>query len=107
MDVSNLIDELDRAAPGFRAYVVSDENDFENHSVHAAFAACSQFVRRRPLGFDSWERLAALANRLAGGDDAELDNAVCTCFLENLASPAHPMKPLLRGPALACWEQWE
>jgi hypothetical protein len=107
MDVDSLIDELDRAAPGFRAYVVSDENDFDNHNAHAAFAACSQFVRQRPLGFDSWERLAALANRIAAGDDAELDNAVCTCFLENLASPMHPMKPLLRGQALTCWEQWE
>jgi hypothetical protein len=107
MDVDALIGELDRAAPGFRAYFVSDSNLFDHRGAHAAFAACSQFVRMHPFGFDSWERLAALANRLAGGHDTELDNAVCTCFLENLASPEHPMKPLLHGQALAYWKKWE
>ncbi len=107
MKQQSLISELDFAAPGFRAYVVSGENYFDDDNPHGVLAACSDFVRSHPVKPESWERLAAIVNRVVGGEDAELDNAACTCFLENLASPSHPMKPLLRDAALAYWLIWE
>jgi len=64
-------------------------------------AACSNFVRENAQAPETWERLASLVNEIVGGLDAELDNAACTCLLENLAAPSHPMKGLLRNAALA------
>lgn len=107
MKLSGLISDLDRAVPGFRTHLVSDENYFDRENAHGVFAACSHFVGNHPVRPESWERLAAIVNRLVGGEDAELDNAVCTCLLENLASPTHPLKPLLCGAALAYWLGWE
>jgi len=29
------------------------------------------------------------------------------CFIEDLAVPDHPLRPLLDADALAIWKQWE
>jgi hypothetical protein len=107
MEQRSLISDLDGAVPGFGAYLASGENHFDDDNPHGVFAACSHLVRNRAIQPESWERLAAIVNRVVGGEDAELDNAACTCFLENLASPSHPMKPWLRDAALAYWLIWE
>lgn len=44
---------------------------------------------------------------MVGGPDRELDEAACTCFLENLATPDHPLSSHLAGPALRYWTDWE
>jgi len=97
---------LDGAAPGFRRYAESDGNLYDRDSVHGLFAACSHFVRELPPARAVWPAVAELVNRVVGGPDADLDNAACTCFLENLASRDHPLDQLLHGEALAYWRRW-
>ena len=56
----------------------------------------------------SWRSLAGLLNDTVGDSADDLDgliNAACTCFLENLATEEHPLRPLLRGEALADWNE--
>jgi hypothetical protein len=108
MDLAQLLDELDRATPGFRSYFDSDdEHYYSRDSVHSAFLVCSDFVQENPPAPETWERLASLVNQIVGGKDDELHNAVCSCFLESLASPSHPIRPLLGRKALAFWKQCE
>lgn len=102
----SLLSLLDAAAPGFRAWSLSGDNLFDLDSLHGVFAACSHFVRAVPRGSDVWPVLAELVNEAVAGQDAQLAEAVCTCLLENLASPDHPLGSLLRGGALVYWRQW-
>ena len=97
---------LDGTAPGFRGYAESDGNLFDRDSVRGLFAAFGHFVRERLPAPPVWPAVAELVNRVVGGPDADLDNAACTCFLENLASRDHPLDQLLRGEALAYWRRW-
>ncbi|MCK5945023.1 MAG: hypothetical protein KAI24_23750 [Planctomycetes bacterium] len=103
---ASVISMLDRAAPGFRRFAESDGNLFDRESIHGLFAACSHFVGERCPSPSVWPAVAQLLNRVVGGPDAGLSDAACTCFLENLASRDHPLGPLLRGEALACWQRW-
>lgn len=96
---------LDRVAPGFRGYAESTDNLFARDSVHGLFAAFSHCVRDRHARDGVWPAVADLLNRVVGGPDPDLDNAACTCFLENLARRDHPLDPLLRGEALAYWRR--
>lgn len=97
---------LDRAVPGFRDYAESDENLFERDSLHGLFAACSHFVCERPVPASVWTAVADLLNRVIGVADGDVNNAACTCFLENLASRDHPLDQLLRGQTLTYWRLW-
>lgn len=97
---------LDRVAPGFRGYAESTDNLFARDSVHGLFAACSHWVTAGHTPHGVWHAVADLLNRVVGGPDPDLDNAACTCFLENLARRDHPLDPLLRGEALAYWRRW-
>jgi hypothetical protein len=106
METHSLISLLDQAVPGFRAYAESDDNLFQRDSAHGVLAACSHFVTDRSIPAGAWRPLADFMNEVVGSSDADLDNAACTCFLENLASPNHPLAPHLRGEALAYWQQW-
>jgi len=56
---------------------------------------------------EALQRLAAFVNRVIGGPDEELENAACTCFLENLAAPGHPIRTLLSADALRYWDRYE
>ena len=107
MNASSLSTRLDQALPGFRDYLESDEHYFDSDNVWGVFATCSQFVRERPVAAKSWRQLAALINEAVGGPDGALDEAACTCFLETLAQPAHPLRALLRGSALEFWMRCE
>jgi hypothetical protein len=106
LDVEALVSHLDAIAPGFRVYAESTNNGFATDSVHGVLAACSHFVREQPVTDACWQRLAALANSTVGSGDHDLDEAMCTCFLENLAARDHPLDELLRGEALAYWRRW-
>jgi hypothetical protein len=107
MDAAGLIAELDGALPGFRAYIASDENLFGGETVEAVFTACSWFVRRTAVASESWPPLARIVSLAAGAPDRALADAACTCFLENVAAPEHPLKALLEGEALRYWSYWE
>jgi hypothetical protein len=105
MATAALIDQLDVSLPGFRAYLESGDNFFENNNAHGVFAACSHFVRNYPPTEQSWRAMATLINSIVGSADADLDEAACTCFLENLACIDHPLRSLLNDKAAAYWQQ--
>jgi hypothetical protein len=107
MPHESLISNLDRTAPGFADYLESDANLFVPKTPAGIFAACSHFVRDRPMDPERWQALAQLLNDAVAGPDAEVAEAASTCFLENLATMNHPLKPFLIGNALRYWEQWE
>lgn len=107
MEAHTLIAALDRALPGFRDYCGSSENFFDEAALCGIFAACSHFVKTRPITADSWSALAILVNGIAGGSDQAASEAAATCLLENLAEPSHPLEPLLEGEALRYWKTWE
>jgi len=107
MDALGLVVELDRTLPGFSSYFQSQENLFDGTAPCAVFAACTHFVRERPLGVESWRSLAALINNAVGGSDEAMAEAACACFLENLAASGHPLKAFLDGDALRYWNEWE
>lgn len=98
---ASLLSLLERAEPGFRGCAESDGNLFDRDSVHGLFAACSQFLCDGCAAPSVWPAVADLVNRVVGGPDADLENAACTCLLENLASRDHPLDQFLRGRALA------
>lgn len=107
MKPADLEATLDAVLPGFAAYVADPaENDFSRDSLHGVMAACSMFVRERAISAEAWAKLADFANAAVAGDDQDLAEAVCTCFLENLAEAAHPMAEHLRGEARAYWSRW-
>ena len=107
MPRERLILDLDRSLPGFAEYLGSGANLFASATPAATFAACSHFVRNRPIDSEHWRALANLVNDAVAGPDEALAEAACTCFLENLAAPDHPLKPYLIGDALRYWQQWE
>jgi hypothetical protein len=107
MDAKGLIAELDGALPGFRGYVASEENLFGGETVEGVFTACSWFVRRTMVAAESWPALARIVTSAARAPDRSLADAACTCFLENVATPEHPLKGLLQGEALRYWSYWE
>jgi len=102
-----LIRELDRALPGFGEYCVSPDNLFDTDSLCGVFAACSHFVRDRPVSNASWRHVAQVVNQIATTSDKAATEAAFACFLENLAAMSHPLKAFLRGEALRYWNAWE
>ena len=107
MEAAFLLEELDHALPGFRQFALSKENYFGTETVHRLFLCATDFVREGSVSTTSWERLAQFINASVGGSDDALDNAVCTCFLENLAERDHPLRALLGERALKFWVCWE
>ena len=103
MEAPTLVAELDRALPGFAEYFRSGENVFDGGTPCAVFAACSHFVSEDAISVEAWPVLAKLLNEFVSGSDAVVAEAACTCFLENLADPRHPLKPFLDGEALRYW----
>jgi hypothetical protein len=104
---SDLVTAIGRTLPGFADYVRSDKNLFDQDSLCGVFGACSHFVKDHPPSTESWRALALLVNSFVRDDGSELDEAACTCFLENLAQPDHPLRSLLEGEALHYWKRWE
>ena len=105
MNPDMLIAELERALPGFAGYHGSSENLHDSGTLCSVFAACCDFVREQPITAECWPRLASVVNSAASDEAAS--EAACTCFLENLADPSHPLKRFLTGEALSYWTAWE
>ena len=80
-------------------------------SVPTRSTACLPHARtsreKQEITEGAWSALGSLLNEVVGGADEDLDNAACTCFLENVAVPDHPLRSHLQGEALAFWERWE
>src|SRR3954464_8147237 len=106
MTPNALVTELDRALPGFADYNASSEDLFDRATSCGVVAACSHFVRERPVAGECWPRLATILNRVATGSDAIAAEAACACF-ENLTDPVDPLKPFLEGEALRFWSMWQ
>jgi hypothetical protein len=104
-DAPSLIDCLDQILPGSRLYMMA-QGLFDLDTIHGVFAAGSHFVRAHPPTLDGWKRLAVSLNSAVDGSGSRLDEAACTCFLENLATREHPLGSLLAGKALEFWKQW-
>ncbi len=107
MPRERLIADLERTLPGFAEYLRSQANLFVAETPAGIFAACSHFVQDRSIEVERWQPLARLLNEAVTGPDEELAEAACSCFLENLATSDHPLKPFLSGDALRYWEHWE
>jgi hypothetical protein len=88
-------------------YLASEKNLFPRDTVEGVFTACSWFVRRTRVGAESWAAVAQIVNLSAAAPDRALSDAACTCFLENVAAPEHPLKAFLEGEALRYWSYWE
>ncbi|MEQ8766513.1 MAG: hypothetical protein RL885_21545 [Planctomycetota bacterium] len=105
MNLDQLVVRLNETVPGFVHYRESDGSLFDGESPHAVFAACSHYVRENVISREVWRSLASLLNEIVGSGD-DIDNAACTCFLENLACDTHPLQELLQGQALEQWRKW-
>jgi hypothetical protein len=69
MPRERLLLDLDRSVPGFAEYLGSDANLFASATPAAIFAACSHFVRDRPIDSEHWHALANLVNDAVAGPD--------------------------------------
>ena len=69
MPRERLILNLDRSVPGFAEYLGSDANLFASATPAAIFAACSHFVRDRPIDSEHWHALVNLVNDVVAGPD--------------------------------------
>ena len=105
MNLPELVIRLDQALPGFANHLASKGCLFPVDSAHGVLAAFAGFTKARAASAIAWSSIADLVNDLvAAGDD--LDEAVCTCLLESLASRDHPLRPLLVGEAADYWDEW-
>lgn len=100
-----IIARLDGCAAGFNRHVVSADNLFARESPHAIFAAFSDYVRMADTVV-AWPEVARYVNGIVDDAGGEFDNAVCSCFLENLAERDHPLERHLTGPARRYWDCW-
>jgi hypothetical protein len=106
MDATALVDRLDQLLPGFRRYL-GGQRLFDAGSPHEVFACCSHFVRDESPAFAGWERLAGFLNEVVDGSGSRLEDAACSCFLESLVAPHHPLSSSLRGKAKEWWTRCE
>lgn len=106
MDIHTLEQELSAVSPGFTAYLWSNENFMSRDTLRGVFAAYSHYLRESPPPAHAWHSIGSLVNLLSESHDQELQEALCTCFLENLASKNHPLEGELREPALGYWRYW-
>ena len=97
-----LINNINEIAPGFAEYAESANNAFEIGAVHGIFAAFSHFVCKENCHHD-WKNIGTYINSVVDGSNSDLDNAACTCFIENIARSGHPIEVHLSGCANKYW----
>ena len=108
-----LVQQLDQLIPGFESYAFDDdENLFLQDgelTAHGAFSAFSTYFREksRSLEPDQLAGIGRVVNQIVGGPDKDLDNAACTCFLENLAGDYPQLESELLGDARRYWDAWK
>ena len=99
--------------PGFQK--VWEDSDFRSEdgigTAHGVLAEFSHFYRDnfRSFGDGQLRQLSELINHWFDGVDDAMDNAVATCFLENVAGEAcvEPLRHLLKDDALHFMRYWE
>ena len=83
----------------------------EQAAAHGVLAEFSHFYRANYQSFTSsqLQQLSGALNNWLGGPDDELDNAVATCFLENVAGEpcVEPLQPLLKSSARQFLRSWK
>ncbi len=92
-------DELITLCPDFTS-ALDDESDFliredGSFSVHGVFAVFSHYIANR-LARESDPSLGKVFEYVESkltGDDSEIENAACTCFLENLMNRVSEIIP--------------
>lgn len=110
-----LLTALIRMFPSFQAHWDEDDNLFRDdgvYTVHGVFSLFSWYVRDHFAAMSEAKRveLAQFAESCISDDDTDLvDNAVCTCFLENLAGepPANLVRLYLLPKSLAYFSDWD
>jgi hypothetical protein len=115
----NVLTELLSYCPNFAAewdrerdLWTSDDGSF---TVHSVFTVFSHYIAGRLIrGEDpALVKVFHLIESKLTGDDSEVENAACTCFLENLmnrvpeAIPAQTLIPLLGPEARRFCRSWD
>lgn len=104
-------------APEFEAYWNHDRNCFRNddgsYTYHGVCAEFSSFFREHytQMSQDTLDELFDFIERnlvSSSKDENELDNALCTCFLENISSEpcGEAAKPFMRPKARKFFDYW-
>jgi len=104
MKETDLITRLEGISPGFATYAHSAQHDYSIDSIHGVFCSYTEYVREYPP--DNWAAVASFVNSIVDASESQLSNAACTCFLENIAEPNHPIECHLAGFAKSFWEAW-
>jgi hypothetical protein len=112
---SSVLEELTAIFPAFANawggsdnHSLLDDGFFTHHGLFIEFTA----YYREHYGAASSVQIAKLAEKINvwfDGPNADLDNAVATCFLENIAgeASARRLKPLLKEKAVEFVRYWE
>lgn len=108
MKPRELLRKLFAILPGFEACWNSADNNFVDETgrctLHGVCAQLSRYVEDnyQTLASAEWKELfdeIEFHIRGSEGPEAELDNALCTCFLENISStPAGEAAKAWMGP---------
>lgn len=110
-----LLDRLADLFPDFRAWWDAPNNYHRDQdgsfTLHGVFAEFTHFFKERhtALPTDRIEILGAfLSECMAPADDNPLDNAVATCFVENIAGEPcdRELSRFLTGEARRYWQFW-
>lgn len=111
-----LLGQFQSFYPDFTAWWHSDENynrDGDDFSTHGLCAEFSSFLIARPLPLEK-QQLEGLLNfveqHVAADphDQSEIANALCTCFLENIAQTkvGNYCRPFMGTSSQAYFDQW-
>src|SRR5262245_46285110 len=109
-----LLDRLVALFPEFRARWDNTGNCFRGDDgtfgLHGVFAEFTGFFRERykSLPAERVATLGAFVSECMASADADLDNAVATCFLENVAGEEcdRELARHLSGEARGYWQVW-
>lgn len=113
MTAQQLLQRLIKLFPGFEPYWANPENCFRqddgSFTVCGVFSEFSSFFREHFSEFSthSLSRFGDFVTECMSGSNADLENAVATCFLENVAGESFSgaFKRFLRGEALKYYEK--
>ena len=117
MNPANLLAQFIAIVPDFEAHWNSDDNcvigDDSSFTYHGVCAEFSHFFRDRSHAFAESQltELFALVEQHViepAADDNALDNALCTCFLENIASEqcGQTAKRFMGRNSRSFFDQW-
>jgi hypothetical protein len=116
MDKHDLLSRLQALYPDFIAWWSSDQNynrDGDDFSTHGLCAEFSSFLIERSLPLEqlALESLFAFVEQQVSvdpHDQSEIANALCTCFLENIAQTevGNCCRAFMGKSSQAYFDQW-